>query len=127
MITDTMMPIIELAYKQMQMKQEEQIMKAVMDVDVHVDKERLIKALSDARSFYDEGYKAGQKVAHPRDVPMNPVRKYRRCYSDDYCPVCGKQQKTAKRGMEKPWFCERCGQKLTWEGFNYELCKNQTR
>lgn len=53
-----------------------------------------------------------------KQIPMNPVRKYRKFYSDDYCPVCGKQQKTAKRSMEKPWFCERCGQKLGWEGFN---------
>lgn len=53
-----------------------------------------------------------------KQIPMNPVRKYRAYYSDDYCPVCGKQQKTAKRSMEKPWFCERCGQKLGWEGFN---------
>ena len=54
----------------------------------------------------------------PRDMIMNPVRKYRSHYSDDYCPVCGKQQKTVKRSMEKPWFCERCGQKLGWDGFN---------
>ena len=31
---------------------------------------------------------------------------------DNYCPVCGKQQKMSK-GDE--WYCERCGQKLTRE------------
>ena len=57
-------------------------------------------------------------VVREKDVVMNPVRKYRTHYSDDYCPVCGKQQKTAKRSMKKPWYCERCGQKLGWDGFN---------
>lgn len=57
-------------------------------------------------------------VVREKGVIMNPVRKYRSYYSDDYCPVCGKQQKVAKRSMEKPWYCERCGQKLGWDGFN---------
>ena len=26
-----------------------------------------------------------------------------------YCPICGKQQKSAKHGI---WYCERCGQAL---------------
>jgi hypothetical protein len=33
-------------------------------------------------------------------------------YSDFYCPVCSKQQKTSKG---KTWYCERCGQNLAWE------------
>ena len=57
-------------------------------------------------------------VVREKGILMNPIRKYRKYYSDDYCPVCGKQQKTAKRSMEKPWYCERCGQKLGWDGFN---------
>ncbi len=51
-----------------------------------------------------------------KNISVRPVRKDRKRYSDDYCPVCGKQQKTAKRRQEKPWYCERCGQKLVWSG-----------
>lgn len=113
-----MQSIIEMVYMNSVKEQEGHILKAVADVGIHVDKDRLIKALTDARYFYLEGYEAGQKFVHQREIPMNPVRKYRAYYSDDYCPVCGKQQKVAKRSMEKPWYCERCGQKLGWEGFN---------
>ena len=113
-----MEPIITLFQKQVRMEQEGQALKAVADIGIHVDKERLLKALTDARSFYEEGYEAGAKGAvHQRDIPINPVRKNRGHYSDDYCPVCGKQQKRAKRSRGKTWFCERCGQKLSWEGF----------
>lgn len=56
-------------------------------------------------------------AAYQRNIPMNPTRKNRGYYSDDYCPVCGKQQKKSKRNREI-WFCERCGQKLSWDGFN---------
>lgn len=49
-----------------------------------------------------------------KNISVKPVLKDR----FDYCPVCGKMQKTAKRGKRKPWYCERCGQKLSWDGDN---------
>ena len=49
-----------------------------------------------------------------RETPMTPARVFREYYSDDYCPVCRKQQKRSKRGKDTPWYCERCGQKLWW-------------
>ncbi len=110
-----MKPIIELFRTKLNTKLEGEILTAVYNVDVHVNKERLLKALSDAKSFYDEGYADGVKNAvHTRDIPMKPVRIERSRYSDDYCPICGKQQKRLKRTIGKPWFCERCGQKLEW-------------
>lgn len=38
-------------------------------------------------------------------------------WKDYYCPVCSKQQ---KRNKGDTWYCERCGQKLTWEENNGE-------
>lgn len=58
---DTMQPIIELAYSQMQMEQENEVMRAVQKIGVNVDKDRLIQALTDARKFWDEGYEAGRR------------------------------------------------------------------
>lgn len=94
------------------------------------DREKLIELVHDARmnavwhnapnpsEYIADHLIANGVVVREKGVIMNSVRKYRTYYSDDYCPVCGKQQKTAKRSMEKPWYCERCGQKLGWDGFN---------
>jgi hypothetical protein len=57
--TDTMQPIIELAYSKMRMEQENEVMKAVQSIGVNVDKERLIQALTDAYRFWQEGYQVG--------------------------------------------------------------------
>ena len=73
--------------------------------------------------FYDYGVEVCEAAilahcalsASGREIPMTPKRVYRTYYSDDYCPVCGKQQKRSKRGKATPWYCERCGQKLGWE------------
>lgn len=55
------------------------------------------------------------EVLH-KQIPIYPVHKNRNYYSDDFCPVCGKQQKKSNRIMGKQWYCERCGQKLEWGG-----------
>lgn len=59
-----MKPIIETIQKQMTMRFEEGVMKAVQEVGIIVDKERLEKALYDAKSFYEEGYKDGAAANH---------------------------------------------------------------
>ena len=63
MFIDSMQPIIELTYKQMLVEQENQVLRTLVDLGIRVDKERLIKALQDAKSFYDEGYEAGKNHA----------------------------------------------------------------
>ena len=55
-----MKPIIEILQKELQMQMEDGIMKAVQEVGITVDKERLETALYDARAFYDEGYRDGK-------------------------------------------------------------------
>ena len=53
-----MEPIINQIMSDWRIQQEEQVMKAVQNVGVYVDKERLVKALTDARAFYEEGFRA---------------------------------------------------------------------
>ena len=65
--TDSMKPIIELAYSQMRMEQENYILRAVQGVGVSVDKDRLIQALTDAHLFWDEGYEAGVNSCKKRN------------------------------------------------------------
>ena len=69
-----MKPIIEVFQMNVRMEQEAHILKAVADVGVHVDKERLIKALTDARSFYEEGYHQGKKDAVDISKLRLPIR-----------------------------------------------------
>jgi hypothetical protein len=58
---DEMKPIVELFSTEMRTAVDNGIMKAVYDVGVNVDKERLLQALNDARVFWHEGYEAGSR------------------------------------------------------------------
>lgn len=60
-----MKPIIETIQKQLTMSFEEGVVKAVQEVGIVVDKERLEKALYDAKSFYEEGYQDGAAANSP--------------------------------------------------------------
>ena len=72
-------------------------------------------------------YKAEEIFAALNDIPATmPKRDYEMevderyspwGYNGMYCPMCGKQQKERHRGTKKPWYCERCGQKLCMEAF----------
>ena len=94
---------------------EGEIMNAVMKVGVFVDKERLMQAITDSRSFYREGYKEGYedgqrdavKHGHWIGKQLDNYRKYQvtcsKCgwvgiedydsYNDpsdfNFCPYCG--------------------------------------
>lgn len=61
--TDTMQPIIRLAMADFETQLEGTIMCCVQNVHVDEDKDRLVQALTDARKFYDEGYRAGYRCA----------------------------------------------------------------
>lgn len=60
---DKMQSIIDVIYHQQMTDIENGICKAVLDVGINVDKERLTRAIEDARSFYAEGYSQGKKDA----------------------------------------------------------------
>ena len=65
---EPMKPIIEQIMSSIRTQQEDAIMRAVCDCGIVVDKERLVQALTDARSFYEEGYRAAMNAADVVEV-----------------------------------------------------------
>jgi hypothetical protein len=45
-----------------------------------------------------------------KEYEMPVLKKNSGNWNRYYCPMCGRQQKNRKG--KKPWYCERCGQKL---------------
>lgn len=56
-----MKPIIRQFVGQLHTEYENGVMKAVQSVGFDVDKDRLLQALTDARAFYEEGYRAAMR------------------------------------------------------------------
>ena len=65
---DPMKPIIEEIIGEFRMQEENHIMSAVADVGIIVDKPRLMQALTDAKAFYEEGYRAAMQRADVVEV-----------------------------------------------------------
>lgn len=65
---EPMKPIVEQIVSSIRTQQEDSIMRAVCDCGIVVDKERLVQALTDARSFYEEGYRAAMNAADVVEV-----------------------------------------------------------
>ena len=97
--------IIQATHKNLNVFMEGKILKAVWDLDIAVNKERLIRALSDAQSYYKEGYDKGieDSVKHSRWMPRGGDPDASRYFCEhckfevstiksmyyDYCPECG--------------------------------------
>lgn len=108
-----MKPIIETIQKQLTMSFEEGVVKAVQEVGIVVDKERLEKALYDAKSFYEEGYKDGAAASPPTahgewiesSVPESMLCECSLChfpcgaYSHNFCPNCGAKMDGGKQNV----------------------------
>lgn len=60
---EPMKPIIEIVTGQIRTSLEGELYRAVQNVGINVDKDRLLQALNDARSFYADGYARGKKDA----------------------------------------------------------------
>lgn len=60
-IIQPMEPIIEEILRDFRLQQDENVMRAVGEVGIHVDKPRLLQALTDASAFYEEGYRAAMR------------------------------------------------------------------
>lgn len=71
-----MEPIIRQYVKEMDMQIRDECFQVARKFAVEVNEERLIKALTDARTFYDEGFRAGERAAMDRLV---------RCKDCVYC------------------------------------------
>ena len=56
-----MKPIIEQFITDFRIQSEDNVMRAVGEYGIHVDKQRLMQALTDARDFYEEGYRAAMR------------------------------------------------------------------
>lgn len=65
-----MKSIVEIIQKDLKMQLDGAVIKAVQEVGINVDKERLERALYDARAFYEEGYRDGMaSVKHGTWIP----------------------------------------------------------
>lgn len=73
---DPMKPLIEEMVGELRIQEENHIMKAVADVGISVDKPRLLQALTDAKAFYEEGYRAAMNRADVVEVVRCKDCKY---------------------------------------------------
>lgn len=138
---------IEMIYHDMQMHFEDEVCKAVQQVDIHVDKEELVKALEYDRKQYEKGYSDARKIFEkPRGKWVwrkdeNNLRTY-----DLLCSKCGHKiftcenydsieeaQKTIdgiiEDGKPMPNYCMMCGsdnRKKMAEQFGWECDNNET-
>ena len=114
---DEMKPIIELIQTNMRMEQEGAVMRAVAYVGVNVDKERLVRAIEDARSFWMEGYNEGVNAGRPHGRWVQ--------YDGDSwkCSECGEENcwaytviKTVPGVVvQTDRYCPNCGAKMDLE------------
>ena len=103
-----MKPIIDIIQKEISMSIEDNVVKAVQEVGIVVDKDRLVKALYDAMSFYREGYNDGMLVnpcVHGEWI-HNTKREY-----DYICSVCrvdAPEDRYLNNAILTP-YCPHCG------------------
>lgn len=85
-----MKPIIEQIMGQMHTEYENGVMRAVQSYDFNVDKDRLTQALTDARAFYEEGYRAALREQEQREQGCEDCSAF---YESNYkfCPYCGRR------------------------------------
>ena len=69
-----MEPIITQIIGQIRTEYEGGVLKAVQQYGIHVDEVRLLTALKDAKSFYEEGYRAAMDALHEHEVMTNADR-----------------------------------------------------
>lgn len=107
---DPIEPIITAITKDLAVQFDGEVMRAVKELGVVVDKDRLVKALTDAFRFYDEGYIAGKNAIYKHGEWVYEL-------GDPYCSVCGKQAGYFAGGYEMeiyeaPKYCPYCGTKM---------------
>ena len=113
-----MKPIIELIQTNMRMEQEGAVMRAVANVGVNVDKERLVRAIEDARSFWLEGYNEGVNAGRPHGrwvgIEYDGYADGCPVYDLGECSNCG-QEESGEDVPEQNPHCRGCGAKMDEE------------
>lgn len=95
-------PIIEIIIQQQEAKLEEELLHTIERYGFNVDVERLAKALTDARRFYEEGYRAAA-TAHGYWILKHSAYGMDECD----CSECG-QNTTTGEGVRMR-YCPNCG------------------
>lgn len=113
---DPMKPLIEEIIGEFRIQEENNIMKAVSDVGIVVDKPRLLQALTDAKAFYEEGYRAAmyREVRHERFE-----WGYRNGQYGIWCTNCGAgwtDSENAEWIAHEHDYCPKCGAKMDGKG-----------
>lgn len=109
---DPITPIIEAISRDVTMNFDNAVMRAVQEVGIVVDKDRLEQALTDAHKFYEEGYTAGTNASH-RHGYWVPLYYDGELYKDeDYdfmycCSICGHSNIGNSAN-----YCPHCGVKI---------------
>lgn len=71
---------IDIIYSDMQMKLENKVFKAVLNVGINVDKDELIKALSYERQQYEKGYADAKAEQQWIPTSIRPPKDFDRVY-----------------------------------------------
>jgi hypothetical protein len=79
---------IHAIQEQIQMEYEDNVVKAVQKVGISIDKPQLERALLDAKSFYNDGYKDAKKEMFEE---VTRIIKNEYCAYDGDCDSCKKE------------------------------------
>lgn len=103
---------IEVIMSDMVMKEEDQVMQAVWNVGVNVDKAELVRALAYDRDQYAAGY---QYAKEKYDRPQGYCRAAHEMIEDRLHCSCG-MEKVITGHWEEYNYCPKCGRKAEKEG-----------
>lgn len=92
-------PIIKLQMEQMDTEIFEGCFKVAQKYRIDIDEGRLMQALTDARKFYDEGYRAGKAAAMAEIVRCKDCKHFAEAKGKDSGKPCGYGQCKWPTGM----------------------------
>lgn len=108
-----MEPIIKACMTELNTQMEGDVLKVCHSYGIDVDKERLMQALTDARKFYDEGYRDGKRDA-VRQGRWIAVKDFGGGQCIGYCSECRAIHRASNPSALKLEYrhCRFCGAKM---------------
>lgn len=97
---------ISMTVKEIQRQFDDECVKVVQEYGFNIDKDRLQKAITDSRSFYDEGYRDAKRIFERRPGKWICTVKssFPQYEPDEYrCSICN------GIGYKLDKFCKHCG------------------